>query len=141
MEALLIFLKTLEGRFLIDMLLATTLGYIIGLERESRDKDAGIGTHIMVLCGATLYTLLSTLIDPTSRSRIAAQIVTGIGFLGAGLILKEEGLKIKNLTTASSIWFAGAIGMALGFGYYSIAIIAAFFSVVIPRISRFGKKN
>jgi putative Mg2+ transporter-C (MgtC) family protein len=122
-----------ETTFLIGLGLSLVLGYMIGYERESRGKDAGISTHILVIAGAMLFTLLSSAVDPMSESRIAAQIVTGIGFLGAGLILKE-GTSVKNLTTAASMWFAGAIGMAIGFGYFGIAIIAGLACAIIPRI-------
>lgn len=125
--------------FITDLLLSIVLGVIIGTERELRGKDAGISTHTFVISGAMLFTLLSTLVDPASKSRIAAQIVSGIGFLGAGLILKD-GAKIKNLTTAANIWFAGAIGMAIGFGYSMIAIIATIASVFIPRIPRIRRR-
>lgn len=135
------FFQSTEGKFLIDILLAMIFGYLIGAERESRGKDAGISTHIMVICGATLFTFLSSLVDPSSESRIAAQIVSGIGFLGAGLILKEEGSRVKNLTTASSIWFAGAIGMALGFDKHGLAAIATVVCVIVPRIPKFNKKT
>jgi putative Mg2+ transporter-C (MgtC) family protein len=84
---------------------------------------------------------LSSLVDPSSESRIAAQIVSGIGFLGAGLILKEEGSRVKNLTTASSIWFAGGIGMALGFDKHVLAAIATLVSVVVPRIPKYKRKT
>lgn len=131
------FFATPEGKFLTDITLAVVLGYIIGIERESRGKDAGVSTHIMVICGATLFTFISSLVDPASRSRIAAQIVSGIGFLGAGLILKDEKSRVKNLTTASSIWFAGAIGMALGFDYHALATIATIVSLLVPRIPRY----
>lgn len=120
-------------QFIIGLLIAVALGMIIGTERELRGKDAGISTNVFVICGAMLFTFMSMIVDPSSESRIAAQIVSGIGFLGAGLILKE-GATIRNLTTAASIWFAGAIGMAIGFGYYTIAIIAAIASIFIPRI-------
>ncbi|MCU0678302.1 MAG: MgtC/SapB family protein [Candidatus Pacebacteria bacterium] len=119
--------------FTIDLLIGVALGFLIGAERELRNKDAGISTHTFVISGAMLFTFMSATVDPASQSRIAAQIVTGIGFLGAGLILKD-GANVKNLTTAASIWFAGAIGMAIGFGYHQIAIIAAIASVLIPRI-------
>lgn len=119
--------------FTIDLVIAVALGFLIGAERELRNKDAGISTHTFVIAGAMLFTFMSATVDPASQSRIAAQIVTGIGFLGAGLILKD-GTSVKNLTTAASIWFAGAIGMAIGFGYHQIAIIAAVASVLIPRI-------
>jgi putative Mg2+ transporter-C (MgtC) family protein len=119
--------------FVVDLAIAVALGVMIGGERELRNKDAGISTHTFVICGAMLFTFLSMTVDPASKSRIAAQIVSGIGFLGAGLILKD-GASVRNLTTAASIWFAGAIGMAIGFGYHQIAIIAAAASVFIPRI-------
>lgn len=123
----------LELEFIGGMILALAIGYAIGAERESRGKDAGISTHIMVIGGAMLFTLLSMVVDPESKTRIAAQIVSGIGFLGAGLILKE-GASVRNLTTAASLWFAGAIGMAIGFGFYVIAALAGIASLLIPRI-------
>lgn len=119
--------------FVVDLVIAVILGVLIGGERELRNKDAGISTHTFVICGAMLFTFMSMTVDPASKSRIAAQIVSGIGFLGAGLILKD-GASVKNLTTAASIWFAGAIGMAIGFGYHQIAVVAALASVLIPRI-------
>lgn len=124
--------------FLFNLIFALLLGAIIGAEREYRGKDAGISTNTFVLCGAMLFTFLSMSVDPASKSRIAAQIVSGIGFLGAGLILKD-GAGIRNLTTAASIWFSGAIGMAIGFGYYAIAGIAAIAAVGIPRIPHVKK--
>jgi putative Mg2+ transporter-C (MgtC) family protein len=119
--------------FILDLFVGVILGIMIGAERELRGKDAGISTNTFVICGAMLFTFMSMTVDPASKSRIAAQVVSGIGFLGAGLILKE-GATVRNLTTAASIWFAGAIGMAIGFGYHQIAIVAAIASVLIPRI-------
>lgn len=126
--------------FLIDLLLSLAAGFIIGTERESRGKDAGISTHSLVITGAMLFTFLSMRVDPSSQSRIAAQVVSGIGFLGAGLILKE-GSTVRNLTTAASIWFAGAVGMAFGFGYHIIGIIATIVSAVIPRMAHYSRKR
>ncbi len=128
-----------EVTFFLNLILSIALGFIIGAERESRGKDAGVSTHILVIAGAMLFTFLSMSVDPDSKSRIAAQIVTGIGFLGAGLILKDGG-SVRNLTTAASLWFAGAVGMAIGFGYTVIAVIAAVASAVIPRIPHVNKK-
>lgn len=125
--------------FIVDLFLAVALGFLIGAERELRGKDAGISTHTFVICGAMLFTFMSMTVDPASKSRIAAQIVSGIGFLGAGLILKD-GASVRNLTTAASIWFAGAIGMAIGFGFHQIAIIAGIASVLIPRIPHVRKR-
>ncbi|MES2994680.1 MAG: MgtC/SapB family protein [Patescibacteria group bacterium] len=130
----------LEIQFIIGIVLSVLIGFAIGAERESRGKDAGISTHVLVILGAMLFTVLSSVVDPTSTSRIAAQIVTGIGFLGAGLILKE-GASVKNLTTAASLWVAGAIGMSIGFGFYAIAVLAGIVSMLIPRIPHLQKKN
>lgn len=124
-----------EGRFLFDLLLALVFGFLIGLERELRGKDAGISTHVLVITGAMIYTFLSTIIPAGGdQSRIAAQVITGIGFLGAGIILKSETGGIRNLTTAASIWYSGSIGMALGFDYHLIAFFATIACVLIPRI-------
>ena len=96
--------------------------------------------------GSMIFTYISAVVDPNSPSRIAAQIVTGIGFLGTGIILKGEQLfdnkgsdnplnrKVFNLTTSASIWFSSAIGMAIGFNFYFIAIVSIAFAVIVPRI-------
>jgi putative Mg2+ transporter-C (MgtC) family protein len=129
-----------EIKFILDLLLAMVLGFAVGAERESRGKDVGISTHALVIVGAMLFTFMSMTVDPDSKSRIAAQIVSGIGFLGAGLIIKE-GMSVKNLTTAASLWAAGAIGMAIGFGYAVIATISTLAMLIIPRIPHLGKNK
>lgn len=134
------FFGTNELNFLINLILSLIAGFVIGIERESRRKDAGISTHSFVIAGAMVFTFMSASVDPASSSRIAAQIVTGIGFLGAGLIIKD-GATVRNLTTAASLWFAGSIGMAFGFGYYAIGLIATVASVIIPRIPHVNKKS
>ncbi len=89
--------------FLIDIGLSLLAGFLIGVERESRGKPAGISTHCLVIGGTMMFTYISAQVDPNSTSRIAAQVVSGIGFLGAGMILKSESTeKITNLTTAGS---------------------------------------
>jgi putative Mg2+ transporter-C (MgtC) family protein len=126
--------------FLIDIGLSLLAGFLIGAERESRGKPAGISTHCLVIGGTMIFTYLSAQVDPNSTSRIAAQIVTGIGFLGAGMILKSEATeKITNLTTAAAVWFAAAIGMAIGFNFYFIALVAIAFAVLVPRIPHISK--
>jgi putative Mg2+ transporter-C (MgtC) family protein len=119
---------------LIRLVVAGALTGAIGLERELRDRAAGLRTHMLVGIGAALFTIVSAygwgdfqfsnrsgiVFDPT---RIAAQVVTGIGFLGAGAILRQ-GLTVRGLTTAASLWIVAAIGMAAGAGYYSAALIA-----------------
>ncbi|MCL4208924.1 MgtC/SapB family protein [Patescibacteria group bacterium] len=129
-----------EINLIIDLFLGLVAGFIIGVERESRGKDAGISTHIMVIVGAMLFTYMSSLVDPASKSRIAAQIVSGIGFLGAGLIVKD-GANVKNLTTAASIWVAGAIGMAFGFNFHLIGIIVTIVIALVPRIPHLNTKS
>jgi putative Mg2+ transporter-C (MgtC) family protein len=113
--------------------LAAGLGAAIGLERELREREAGLRTHLLVALGSALFTLVSAyawtdwrfstpegiVFDPT---RIAAQIVTGVGFLGAGAIIRQ-GLTVRGLTTAATLWAVAAIGMAVGAGYYSAAIL------------------
>jgi putative Mg2+ transporter-C (MgtC) family protein len=113
-----------DGELLLRLALTVGLCGAIGIERETRGQVAGMRTHILVGLGAALFTLVSayaftanepgTRIDPT---RIAAQIVTGIGFLGAGTIIRQ-GLTVRGLTTAASLWIVAAIGMASGAGYY-----------------------
>ena len=116
----------LEDQFIISLqlLLATLLSMIVGLDRERRDKDAGLRTHMLVGMGACLFTALSSLAFPHSETaRVAANVVTGVGFLGAGVIYKGEN-KVHDLTTAASIWITAAIGMAVGTGAWFIAIVA-----------------
>jgi len=121
------------GEVLLRVVLAGVLGGAIGAEREIREREAGLRTHMLVAVGAGLFTLVSAYgwhdfhfsnragvtYDPT---RIAAQIVTGIGFLGAGAIIRH-GLSVRGLTTAASLWVVAAIGVASGAGYYSAALI------------------
>lgn len=124
-----------EMEFLINIGFVLASGFAIGVERESRNKAAGISTHCLVIGGAMIFTFLSSVVDPNSSSRIAAQIITGVGFLGAGLILKSEvDGKITNLTTAAAVWFAASIGMAIGYEYYFLAGVATAFAAGVPRI-------
>jgi len=132
------FLSEREIEFLIKIVFSLAAGVLIGLERESRDKPAGISTQSLVIGGAMLFTMISIQADPTSPARIAAQIISGVGFLGAGIILKGEHGMVTNLTTAASIWFSAAIGMALGYSWYAVAVTAALFSALVPRIPSYG---
>ncbi len=109
---------------LLNLFLAALVGGAIGLEREYRDKSAGFRTMILIAVGSCLFTIISTEM-PTSHSdntRIAAAVVSGIGFLGAGVILKD-GVSIHGMTTAASIWLVAALGMSMGYGMYEIASI------------------
>jgi putative Mg2+ transporter-C (MgtC) family protein len=120
--------------------LAGALGAAIGFERELREREAGLRTHLLVSLGSALFTIISaygfheflTSGDAVVRSdptRIAAQIVTGIGFLGAGAIIRQ-GISVRGLTTAATLWVAAAIGMAAGAGYYSGALIGTILTLV-----------
>lgn len=131
-------LSAVDFDFVFQLVLCVLAGFAIGIERESRGKAAGISTHSLVIIGAMMFTVMSLHVDPASTSRIAAQIVSGIGFLGAGLIIKQ-GATIKNLTTAASLWFAGAIGMCFGFGYYFVGITGTIAGVLVPRIPTIKK--
>jgi putative Mg2+ transporter-C (MgtC) family protein len=125
---------------LTDIGIALGAGFAIVAERESRGKPAGISTHCLVIGGAAIFTFLSSIVDPNSSSRISVQIISGIGFLGAGIILKSEVEKrITNLTTAAAIWFAASIGMAIGYEYYFMAAVATAFAVGVPRIPHISK--
>lgn len=132
-------LTGLEIPFLAKLGASLVAGVAIGLEREARGKPAGISTHSFVIAGAMLFSVMSVALGKGDPGRIAAQIVTGVGFLGAGIIIKE-GTRLTNLTTAASIWFAAAIGMAIGFGWYIIAAVATVFSIVVPRIPHLAKR-
>jgi putative Mg2+ transporter-C (MgtC) family protein len=126
---------------LLRVILAGIFGGAIGAEREIREREAGLRTHMLVSIGAALFTLVSAYgfndfhfsnasgitYDPT---RIAAQVVTGIGFLGAGAIIRQ-GLSVRGLTTAASLWVVAAIGIATGAGYYS----GAFITTVVVLVS------
>src|ERR1051325_6709247 len=106
------------------LLIALLLGAIIGAEREYRNKSAGFRTITLICVSSTLFTMLSFKIGGANdQARIAANIITGIGFLGAGAIFRDEN-RINGLTTATTIWVASAIGMTVGGGYYLLAIIS-----------------
>lgn len=106
------------------LVVAFILSGIVGLEREVSLKPAGLRTHLLVGLGASLLTILSTDAFPGSDpARIAAAVIVGVGFLGAGTILKTEH-KIIGLTTAATLWVAASVGVAVGAGFYIIAIVA-----------------
>src|SRR6266850_4684395 len=111
---------------LLRLLLAAALGALLGLEREYRRKPAGLRTNILIAVGSALFAIVSIEIGGAGGTpdRIAAQIVTGIGFLGAGAILRGR-LNVQGLTTAATIWVNAAIGIAAGAGLFAVASIAA----------------
>ncbi len=121
-----------------QLFLSAILGALIGWERESLNKDAGYRTLSLVAVGVTLFTLISqygfgTAADGIETTRIAAQVVTGIGFIGAGLIIFHHD-RIKNLTTAATVWIVAAIAMAVGVGWYLVAILATAISLFVLHV-------
>ncbi len=126
----------------IKLFLAVALGFLIGLERELHGRPAGVRTHILVALGATLLIIgsrtLPAIISDTGfdgryvidPARLAAGIITGIGFLGAGVVIKTQEF-VRGVTTAATIWFSACIGILLGMGFYLVAVIATVMEVVL----------
>jgi putative Mg2+ transporter-C (MgtC) family protein len=116
------------------LLTAALLGSILGFEREIRQKSAGLRTNILIAIGSALFTLMSyelaAEVPGSDPGRVAAQIVTGIGFLGAGAILRTRG-GVQGLTTAATVWVNAAIGVAAGGGEYHLAYIATAITVIV----------
>ena len=127
--------------------IAVVLGGVVGMEREISGRDAGLRTHIMVSLGSCLIMLTSMYIFDIYRnvasvdpSRIAAGVITGIGFLGAGTIMRDQ-VGVRGLTTASSLWVVAAIGLSTGCGFYSAALMTTALSlIVLLFLGRFEKK-
>lgn len=125
------------------LLLSFLLGAIIGTEREYRSKSAGLRTMILIAVGSTLFTILSIKIS-SDAGRIAANIVTGIGFIGAGIIFRENN-RVVGITTAAIVWVTAALGMGIGAGFYEISIACFLISglslVVLAPIQRFIRQK
>ena len=133
------------------LLLAAALGAVLGIERELRQKSAGLRTNILIAVGSALFTLMSIEMaeaSGTDPTRIAAQIVTGIGFLGAGAIMRTD-VGVQGLTTAATVWVNAAVGVAVGGGEYHLAVIATSVTVAVllllvpieRLIDRFAARN
>ncbi len=146
-----IFPEAVSNNLLIRLLVACLLGAVIGFERDIHGRAAGLRTNMLVSMGAALFMLISVAVaesfsgGPESTglrvdpSRIAAQIITGIGFLGAGAIIKE-GFNIRGLTTAACLWVSAGVGMAAGAGFFEMAIVVTLiglFTLVV--VNRFEK--
>ena len=117
----------------VSIILAVVLGAAIGLEREVSGKSAGLRTNVLICLGAAVFTIISKQMgsgQQDSLTRIAAQIVTGVGFLGAGAILQDRG-GVHGLTTAATIWLVASIGMACGAGFYILAVISTLIAVIV----------
>lgn len=118
----------------VKLLLALLVGGLVGIERDVRDKAAGFRTLIFICVGSTLFTIFSFQISSSGSggdsARIAASIVSGVGFLGAGVILRQQG-RVRGLTIASTIWLVAALGMGIGAGQYRFTLIATAVILVV----------
>lgn len=134
------------NEIILRILLSSLAGVAIGYNREKINRPAGIRTHALLSLGACVLTILSLIAfyDPINKAgdpgRIAAQIVSGIGFLGAGTILKN-GNKVKGLTTAATLWVSASIGMTFGAGKYYIGLISLIVTLLILYINKFSKHS
>ena len=128
-----ILLSVTNHEALIRLLLAIVWGGIVGAEREYRSKAAGFRTMIMISVGSCFFTMMSLLIGIGNPDRIASNIVTGIGFLGAGVIFRGES-RVIGITTAASIWAVAAVGMGIGAGYYFAAAVTSILIVIVLSI-------
>ena len=136
---------------ILSVILAVVLGAMIGLEREIRGKAAGLRTNVLICLGATVFTIISKYMGSgmnDSPTRIAAQIVTGVGFLGAGAIIRDRG-GVHGLTTAATIWLVASVGTACGAGFYGLAVLSTIIAIVVliglaeleKPLGRFRKKQ
>ncbi len=132
------------------ILLAICCGAVLGLERQLKHKPAGLRTNILICLGAAVFTIISERMagDKDSVTRIAAQIVTGVGFLGAGAVIQDRG-GIHGLTTAATIWLVASIGMACGAKLYQLAVVSTLIAIIVlaglgqleKRFGRSGEKH
>ena len=123
------------------VLLAALLGAIIGWERETEKKPAGLRTNMLVSIGAATFVLSGLFVYPKmdSVARSAANVITGIGFLGAGAII-SKGLSIRGITTAAAIWISASVGVACALGQYALAIVTTILGFIILKIGKVEKK-
>ena len=131
--------KSLDVELIFRLVLAVALGSLIGYERESKKRPAGLRTHMLVSLGAALFSMISVSFeqDPT---RIAAGIVAGIGFLGAGSIISAR-QKVKGLTTTATLWIVAAIGLSIGTGFYVIGVVSAIMVFLILQFGHVEKRD
>jgi putative Mg2+ transporter-C (MgtC) family protein len=113
-----------EFELVLRLLLAALLGYVVGLERQYTGHPAGDRTFALTSLGAAIFALISLKAFSSGDSRVAAGVVTGLGFLGAGMIIRTQGREVKGLTTAAGIWSMGAVGLAVGSGMYILGIFS-----------------
>ena len=124
-----------DNEILLRLVVAALIGGIIGFERRSVHKPAGLRTHMLVSLGAALFTILSFGVFPDDPARIIAGIVTGIGFLGAGTIFRAKD-HIKGLTTAASLWAVSAVGIGIGLGEYFLVAVSTILILLVLELNR-----
>lgn len=128
-----------DFEIMFKLIFSLALGALIGFERELKHRPAGLRTHMLVSLGATIFTVMSLSFD-IEPTRIAAAIVTGIGFLGAGSIIAQRG-HIRGITSAATLWVVAAIGLTVGIGQYSIAIISAIMVFAVLQLRKIEKRG
>ena len=116
------------------LLLAAVIGGLVGAERELRRKPAGFRTNILIGLGCAVFTIISISISASSPDRIASNIVTGVGFLGAGAIMREQSGGVHGITTAATAWVNAALGTAAGAGQYTLAMIGGAITIAVLAI-------
>ena len=129
-----------EAEMILRLILAAALGFLIGLERAFSGQPAGDRTHALVALGSATFALLSiTVFRDGDPIRIAAGVVTGLGFLGAGMIWRRQGDEVRGLTTAAGIWTVGGVGLAIGAGSYLLGISVAILVLLFLWLDRVFK--
>ena len=118
------------NEIIVRLILSALIGMIIGVDRQIRNKEGGLRTHGLIASGAALYTIISLSIPQADPGRVIAQIVTGVGFIGAGVIFKSQD-RVRGITTAADIWMSAGIGTAIGLGMYKPAMIATIIILLI----------
>ena len=138
---------TIEWNFILRIFIAGLLGGLIGFEREVRAKEAGLRTHFIVALGSALFMIISQFAfsGRFDAARVAAQVVSGIGFIGAGVIIFQKNV-VRGVTTAAGLWVAAAIGLACGAGMFDIAVAATFMTLLCLEAmhwisKKYGEKN
>lgn len=132
----------MDLELLMRVILAFLLGGMIGFERERHGQAAGIRTYGAIALGACVFGIVSFNVSNADASRIAAQVVTGVGFLGGGVIFRRDGNVVSGLTTAATLWATAAVGLAVAFGMYTLSILTSiliFLLLYLPRLKWWKK--
>lgn len=131
-----------ELELVLRLIVAAALGALVGLEREKRGRNAGVRTFAAVALGSCAFAIISFVVTPQGNetTRIAAQVVTGVGFLGAGVILHSHG-HVSGLTTAATLWATAAVGMAVGYGLYILGAATAILLLALLLLRRLAGEH